>query len=202
MSPLSPAREWQIWRSLTVSAMCGSPPPLGQLYHHRRRSPYVGWDRFRAKRFSSAGLARRIWGGNRELCRPSPQGAATDSHDVSGEYVARTGLGPQGSELRAGGVGKSTDTAGLGTCATRAVVGLRSELQSWAWPSAVVARTLTSAASTFLSTPGGDMARSLITKVQHGDPPGKSVNLHPSEAERPHLGRQLIRLQELSHRVL
>ena len=43
---------------------------------------------------------------------------------------------------------------------------------------------------------------SLITKVQHGDPAGEGVNFHPAEAERPHLRRKLIWLQELSHRVL
>ena len=50
------------------------------------------------------------------------------------------------------GVGRSTDTAGLGTCATRLVITLRSELQRWTSVSNVVARTPASAASTLVST--------------------------------------------------
>ena len=50
------------------------------------------------------------------------------------------------------GVGRSTDTAGLGTCATRAVVSFRSELERWASVSDVVAQAPTTAASTLAST--------------------------------------------------
>ena len=50
--------------------------------------------------------------------------------------------------------------------------------------------------------PAPPLGGSLIAKVQHGDPAGEKVNLHPAEAERPHLCRELIWLQELSHRVL
>ena len=51
--------------------------------------------------------------------------------------------------------------AGLGTCATRAVVALRSELERWTWVSDVVAQTPTSAASTLVSTLRGSSSRLL-----------------------------------------
>ena len=106
--------------------------------------------RLRNNRFPSAGaasvsLGARAWHGRCEEINGT-EGRWDEACRWGGWCAtcsARLGSFRLGSSET--GVGRSTDTAGLGTCTTRAVVALRSEITRWTSVPDVVAQTPTSA---------------------------------------------------------